>query len=757
MTMFRLYFMLPLIIWFGLNGQDYLWPTEASRDLSSNFGEFRDSHFHMGLDIKTNGVENYPVIAIDNGYISRMITNFNGFGKALYLTTRSGNIAVYAHLNRFSPPLETALRVHQHNIKSYFVDKYFNPLEYPVKKGEIIGYTGSTGASFGPHLHFELRDFDNIPLNPLVYGLRLPDRIAPTFDRLAIIPLAGSTTITGRLLPAEFEFIRTRSNDFYLADTIHIDGEVGLALKCFDRREGAKNTYQVHDIQLFIDDHLQYRARYDSISYVATKRVNTVNNNYFSRTLDESFQSLYKSTGEPPLAIESLSGEGRINLSPGSHKLKIIILDPGGNASTATAHLVSGPGSKAELTTLERNNSYTVFSLTPTSGNLPLLPYKIRLYNLHGYPEEEISPENLELDGKTVRFSLPSKNLVNRTVQVLSKNRLGIHAVPAHWGREIYGTSVLDIQRPALEKIEVENNLYLQIRFDSFISVQPELSLGGNSGSRSLGLRQVEPQTYLSTALKPQEIGAVRRITLLIGETGGIGQQKIFHYEWKPEIAIPGESISLASADGNCFVGIGPNSLYAPALLWIDELGRTIKVTDGIQIGDVYQIQPFTRTLKDTIQIRLTYSEKFEDETHLGIFTFDKRKQRWLYQSSAHSPAQRSLTTTLKSCEIVTIIQDNTPPVIAETFPASGGYYHFQDVEILRSSVRDALSGIESSEASVQLDLDGKRLFAEFQPIKGEISYRLDSPLNSGSHVMRVAVRDKVGNRTLKEIKFTVN
>ena len=139
-------------------GQNYHWPTIGSKTLSSNFGEFRDGGFHMGIDIKTLGETGWPVYAIDDGHISRMVANFNGYGKALYLTLNDSHTAVYAHLEEFTFQLETILLTLQSKNNSYMVNEYFNAEKFPVKKGDIIGYTGNTGASFGPHLHFELRN-----------------------------------------------------------------------------------------------------------------------------------------------------------------------------------------------------------------------------------------------------------------------------------------------------------------------------------------------------------------------------------------------------------------------------------------------------------------------------------------------------------------------------------------------------------------------------------------------------------------------
>ena len=144
-------------------GQDYTWPTRTGKQLSSNFGEFRGNHFHMGIDIRTYGSVGHPMYAVNDGYIYRISTNFSGYGKALYLKTNDSKIAVYGHLNRFSKPISDRLFELQNDKQSYFVNKYFSQDEYPVKRGDIIGYSGNSGGSMGPHVHFEFRNDKDHP------------------------------------------------------------------------------------------------------------------------------------------------------------------------------------------------------------------------------------------------------------------------------------------------------------------------------------------------------------------------------------------------------------------------------------------------------------------------------------------------------------------------------------------------------------------------------------------------------------------
>ena len=176
-----------LLLFFPLLSQEYIWPTNTGKHLSSNFGEFRTTGYHLGVDMKTKGTEGHPIYAVSDGYVSRVVTNYSGFGKALYLTMEDGKTAVYAHLSKFSDKLEKRLKEEQEKSQSYLTNFYLTPNEFPFAQNDIIAYSGNSGFSFGPHLHFEIRDEKGMILNPLTNGLNQPDRLAPIVEEISLI------------------------------------------------------------------------------------------------------------------------------------------------------------------------------------------------------------------------------------------------------------------------------------------------------------------------------------------------------------------------------------------------------------------------------------------------------------------------------------------------------------------------------------------------------------------------------------------
>jgi hypothetical protein len=363
-------------------GQNYVWPVSTGTGLSSNFGEFRPAHFHMGIDIRTNQTEGHPVYAIESGYISRMSTNYSGYGKALYLTTNEGRKALYGHLSKYGPKLDSLLNSIQLNRESYRINEYFDPEAIPIRKGDIIGYSGNTGGSFGPHLHFELRNLKDQPLNPLVYGYLLKDTIQPEIRMLTILPYTARTLIQGSPLPQTFTSASAGSAENQLPvlpDSISVTGAFMISAWVEDRIQGSRNVYQFYKTVVTMNGHDIFSVAYDSLDFSQDRHVETVLGQPPGFHSSSKFHKLYRLKEYPKLPIHQTEALGIIYPSPGYNHLDLKFWDHAGNITEKSLTIYnpeSGPEKidylHAESDDLQENDPGDQSRLTAS-----IMPYYI--------------------------------------------------------------------------------------------------------------------------------------------------------------------------------------------------------------------------------------------------------------------------------------------------------------------------------------------------------------------------------------------
>lgn len=248
--------------------------------LSGNFGELRSNHFHGGLDFKTQGVVGKPLLAIADGYISKVTVTPGGYGNALYLTHDNGYTSVHGHLDRFLPEIAALVHKKQYEEQAFAVTLEFGPDEFRFRQGEVVAYAGNTGYSFGPHLHMEIRKTaTNEPIDPLpFYKDKITDNIAPRATRIMVYgapqrgkvalskPLKGATEIDGRIIV---------NCQLSIVNCMEAWGRISAAISANDYMNGTRNNYGVRYVRLYVDDRLVSSSDVDRFSFDENRLINS--------------------------------------------------------------------------------------------------------------------------------------------------------------------------------------------------------------------------------------------------------------------------------------------------------------------------------------------------------------------------------------------------------------------------------------------------------------------------------------------------
>lgn len=298
----------------------YIFPIQPGQSnyLSGNMGELRTNHFHAGIDVRTGGVEGLPVVAAASGYISRLKMSTWGYGNVLYLQHPNGETTVYAHLQRFADKIADHVRAEQYRQKTFELELFPGKSDFVVKKGEVIGYSGNTGGSGGPHLHFEIRDKNQEVLNPLLYGFaEVKDNIAPEIEKIALITLDKDARINDQF--GRFEFDVTRSGNTYsIRKPIYVHGKIGIEVLGFDRANGTPNKNGISTIETFIDDQKVFKQDIRKFSFSQTRSILVLQNYPAYKETGRRFYKLYIDDGNDLPFYEEVRDKGIITLDSGA-------------------------------------------------------------------------------------------------------------------------------------------------------------------------------------------------------------------------------------------------------------------------------------------------------------------------------------------------------------------------------------------------------------------------------------------------------
>jgi hypothetical protein len=323
-------------------------PLEIPLNLSGSFGELRTNHFHAGIDIKTEQREGLNVVAAADGYVSRIKVSSVGYGYALYIDHPNGYTTVYGHLQKYSAKIDEYVKGQQYELESFSIDLYPDRGLLPVMKGEIVGLSGNSGGSGGPHLHFEVRETATEKLvNPLLFGFQVKDKIPPSVSNVWIVPLTDSSWVNGARLPVALE---TKGGGLKTTTLPKVYGDVGFAITTVDMLDGNSNRCGIYRIEFFVDGLQVYGQRMDRLDFTTNRAMNA--HTIYERFKKDrsSIHGSYRLPGNPLDIYDNLVNDGVISFRDGkTHVCEYRLLDIMGNETRVKFNVQSqtAPGKPA--------------------------------------------------------------------------------------------------------------------------------------------------------------------------------------------------------------------------------------------------------------------------------------------------------------------------------------------------------------------------------------------------------------------------
>jgi hypothetical protein len=357
----------------------YSKPVDIPIQLSATFGELRPNHLHAGLDIKTQGVEGKKVYAVADGYVSRIGVSPYGYGNVLYVTHYDGYTTVYAHLQRFKGDIARYVKQNQYKNKKYTSQLYPEKDKFPVKKGDVIAYSGNSGGSGGPHLHFEIRDANERPVNPMLFGYKIEDVKRPIVQGVSVYPLGDESTLEGGIDPLFLSVDEGNNGRYGLKESefVHGNGEFSFGICTYDFVGTSTNKDGPYYYELYLDDELAFQVEADCFSYSEQRYVNSLLD---YRHYKEKKSSYVRTETDPNNNLRMIKKKnGKVTVAEGDTvNVCFKISDYVGNSSTASFKLVGVAPVEVERP-MRRRSEYFVKADGSLNNNITIDDFSVSM------------------------------------------------------------------------------------------------------------------------------------------------------------------------------------------------------------------------------------------------------------------------------------------------------------------------------------------------------------------------------------------
>ncbi len=777
------------------NSLKYLWPTDASKYLTSAFGEYRARRFHTGIDVKTWGKTGYKIFAVRPGYILRVSVSPVGYGKAVYLKLDTGETAVYAHLSKFNAKLQNLVEREQRRLGKYRVNLYLKKGQIPVSQGDVIAYSGQTGIG-APHLHFEIRDSNNLPLNPLSKGYQISDRVRPIVRRVSFSPLDINSEVNGDFKPVVVTPQWIRPGEYVIKEPISMWGKVGIAVRCFDKGVTSFSGYGVYRLKLFVDDVLRFEYSYDQLSFQKNRMVELERDYRLSRRQFGRFYKLYKDkfntksdyrpnklwagvlkstslNASPDLRSRSKKGSSARSLGgvsgalfPGPHQFRIEASDYMGNTSTIRGEVQVGAAFNIYPVITEDENGQLILRDVVTydlkkvdeleafvlNGN-QWQPIPLSWSEDDSYLEEkggEATPDEIEGTKSTVLLSNISVQPL--VLKIAARDEFKIKSQPFFYVRA-QPIEIDPAPQLTFNYDYYDDYLRLEISSKNLLRSIPGIILYPDRPNPvEVKIQQTDLKKFIGRIELSRLSGNFHLLEITTESLNGEAFSKFEQFEARP--VRPRKTGRVVSSDENFWINFWSGSLYRSIYTRV-VIDSTLFSKKYDFASHIYDIEPKDALLNQGafVHIRIPQSETSPEK--LGVYYKDPRKGKWIFIDNSFDVKAGSMSAKILSFEQFALIRDSEPPEITRIRPGRNVRLKSRTPRI-SLNIQDTLSGIKSEE-EIEIRLNGRRLIAEYDPERKRIFYDIKEPLATGRYEINVKAQDNAQNVSTKTSVFWID
>jgi hypothetical protein len=731
------------------------WPLKGTPDLSSGFGDFRPRRFHVGLDLRTGGKIGQTLYSPVDGYIWRIRTAYTGYGKVLYLKGTDGYIYVMAHLDSFNPRITELVEQTQLASQRYYIDLLLPADSLPVKKGEVLGQTGKTGIG-APHLHFEKRTSDNLPLNPLTHGLALTDETAPTISRLGLKQMDNRGLFDNgeRTL-----FLKTtRTDDGYgIGDKLVLSRPFGVMIDGYDQHRPDGMRQAIYRLTLSVDGDPYYQIVLDTLDFgdgVQSDLEYDVAEAVDDRT---RVRRLYAETGNTLAVSTALAGNrGAIGLvlpmTYGKHRAAVTAEDAFGNRSMLTFEFIWVPSEDLyrydSTVTVSETMIHAYFTPSPALNDLDPKETFVEMDKPIIWKRHDSSSVETLPDGR-LRVTVREPAIPKKPFRLVTVTRDGYRVI----GSPFHGFKNFGSSKVTLHTRVVEDGFIVSAKVNTTSVGRPNLLLYYQDslvGDYPVVQYYDATQYYFFVPPDPK-LNRVDRLGLI---WQGNEDKMPLVTEDVHLFLVGDEDNEQVTIDSSFRMTFDRSDFYSPRYVRLEVNPQVISFR-GVT-SDHYWIDPKAFISRNDFDLTLRMRGINQAYPKAGVCWLDSTKDEWVWLTdNLWHDSLYGLTATSAGGGSFAAVFDIEPPEITAVNHRPQGTYPSPKRNIT-FKVTDNLSGIED-DRSIEVRFDGEWMIPEFDPETGICKTQRLRNVGKGEHHIGIIVTDRAGNKGEQYVTFTIN